>query len=143
MPDILHDFPISAPPAAVFAAVTTPAGLDQWWTKTSAGRPALGAEYQLGFGPKFDWRAKVLSCVGDEHFELEITRADEDWVGTRISIRLARRQGGTEVRFAHTGWPRETENFRVSSYCWAMYLRILKRHVEHNETVPYEQRLSV
>ena len=143
MADILEDFPIAVPPAKVFAAITTPAGLDQWWTKTSAGRPVLGAEYELRFGPKFDWRARVSACVVDEYFELEMTRADEGWIGTRIGIRLAPKTGGTEVRFAHTGWPSVTENFRVSTYCWAMYLRILKRYLEHGERVPYERRLSV
>jgi hypothetical protein len=26
---------------------------------------------------------------------------------------------------------------------WAMYLRVLKRHLEHGESVPYERRLDV
>jgi Activator of Hsp90 ATPase homolog 1-like protein len=32
---------------------------------------------------------------------------------------------------------------KISSYCWAMYLRILKRYVEFGEEVPYEKRLQV
>jgi hypothetical protein len=31
----------------------------------------------------------------------------------------------------------------ISTYCWAMYLRILKRWLEFGEQVPYEKRLSV
>lgn len=145
MADILEDFPIAVPPAKVFGAITMPAGLDQWWTTTSAGKPANGAEYELRFGPGFDWRAKVTACVPNERFEIEITRADgeKQWVGTRIGFRLAPASGGTEVRFAHTGWPSVSDNFRVSTYCWAMYLRILKRYLEHGERVPYERRLSV
>jgi hypothetical protein len=30
-----------------------------------------------------------------------------------------------------------------SSYCWAMYLRLLRRNVEAGEVVPYAQRLDV
>ncbi len=67
MPDIYSDFPIKVPAADVFRVVSTPAGLDQWWTKRSAGTPKMGAEY----------------------------------------------------------------------------LRILRRYLEHGETVPYEQRLDV
>jgi len=33
--------------------------------------------------------------------------------------------------------------FRISTHCWAMYLRILRRHFEHGESVPYEDRLDV
>jgi len=30
----------------------------------------------------------------------------------------------------------------VSCYCWAMYLRIMRRYLEHGESVPYERRLD-
>ncbi len=48
----------------------------------------------------------------------------------------------TRVQFRHNGWPHVNEHFRVSSYCWALYLRLLRRHVELGETVPYEDRLD-
>ncbi len=35
------------------------------------------------------------------------------------------------------------EHYRISCYCWAMYLRILKRYLEHGETVQYARRLDV
>ncbi len=49
----------------------------------------------------------------------------------------------TQVRFEHTGWPVANDHYRISNYCWAMYLRLLKRYVEAGEVVPYEKRLSV
>jgi hypothetical protein len=52
-------------------------------------------------------------------------------------------QGKTAVNFYHTGWPQKNEHYKISSYCWAMYLRILKRHLEYGESVPYEKRLQV
>jgi hypothetical protein len=51
--------------------------------------------------------------------------------------------GRTWVRFHHTGWPDASEHYRTSSHCWALYLRILRRFVEHGETVPYADRLNV
>ena len=60
MPDILQDFPIKADLRQVFEAVSAPAGLDRWWTKTCVGQPSLGAVYELGFGPEYEWRASVL-----------------------------------------------------------------------------------
>jgi hypothetical protein len=55
MPDIFHDFPIEVSPDRVFEAISTPRGLDAWWTKKSSGRPAEGGEYELWFGPQYDW----------------------------------------------------------------------------------------
>jgi uncharacterized protein YndB with AHSA1/START domain len=142
MPDIFHDFIVKAPAQKVFQAISTPQGLDAWWTKRSSGEPRLGAEYELGFGPGYDWRAVVSRCVPGAEFELEMTQAHEDWQGTRVALDLEQKEGFTQVRFLHSGWP-ANEHYRASCYCWAMYLRILKRYVEYGETVPYEQRLDV
>jgi uncharacterized protein YndB with AHSA1/START domain len=143
MADITHHFPINAPPWKVFQAVSTPAGLDAWWTKRSAGKPVEGAEYELWFGPEYDWRAVVSRCVPETEFEFRITDAQEDWRGTRVRFLLDEKDGVTRVRFQHMGWPEANEHYSVSCYCWAMYLRLLKRYVEHGEMKPYEDRLDV
>src|SRR5262245_38960445 len=143
MADILHDFPIRAPASQVFRAVPTPAGLDAWWTIRSKGRAERGAEFELWFGSEYDWRAVVESCEMDKSFELRMTRAMEDWMGTRVGFRLEEKGGVTQVRFRHLGWPEANEHYRVSCVCWAMYLRLLRRYVETGEIVPYERRLEV
>jgi hypothetical protein len=69
--------------------------------------------------------------------------ADDDWMATRVGFRLEGRKSGTWVGFYHTGWPSANEHYRVSCNCWALYLRILRRYLEHGESVPYEKRLDV
>ena len=141
--EILHDFPIRVPAARVYEEITSPAGLDRWWTARSAGEPRVGTEYRLWFGPEYDWRAMVTQSVPDRAFQLEMTVATPDWIGTRTGFVLEEGAAATTVRFYHTGWPDQSDHYRNSSFCWAMYLRVLKRHLEHGELVPYDQRLSV
>jgi uncharacterized protein YndB with AHSA1/START domain len=141
--DIFQHFPIKAPARRVFEAVSTPAGLDSWWTLNSARGSDEGAEYTLGFGPGYDWLATVTRQIPDSEFEIEFTQADSDWQGTRLGFQLEERDGATEVRFHHTGWPKSNDHYRVSCYCWSMYLRLLKRYVERGEVVDYEIRLEV
>jgi uncharacterized protein YndB with AHSA1/START domain len=143
MPDIFHDFPIAVPPSRAFRAVSTPADLDQWWTMDSSGKPAKGAEWELGFGPGYDWRAVVSRCTPDRSFEFKLVSSGPDWMGTLVGFELTPHENSTQVRFHHTGWPEQNEHYRISCYCWAMYLRVLKRFLEHGETVPYERRLDV
>jgi uncharacterized protein YndB with AHSA1/START domain len=143
MPDILHDFPIAAPASRVFRAVSTPADLDQWWTKRSSGNPTKGAEWELWFGPEYDWRAVVSRSTPDRSFEFKLVSSGPDWLGTLVGFELAAQQNTTQVHFHHTGWPEQNEHYRISCYCWAMYLRVLRRFLEHGETVPYERRLNV
>lgn len=143
MPDILHDFPIAAPIDQVYRGITTPGGLDRWWTARSTGSPVSGSEYQLWFGPEYDWRAVVTVAEPNRAFELQLTRSMDDWLGTRVGFELAEAPGGTQVRFHHAGWADPSPHYRTSCYCWAMYLRILKRSLEFGEDVPYERRLDV
>jgi len=143
MADIVHELTVQAPLVKVFEVVGTPEGLARWWTKASSGTPQEGAEYSLFFAPEFDWKATVRRCRPDSVFELEMTKADSDWVGTRVGCELQPEgQDATRVRFYHRGWPAENEHWRISCYCWAMYLRIMRRYLEHGETVPYENRLE-
>ena len=144
MADILQQLTIKAPRARVFEMFATPHGLDRWWTKTSSGVPKEGAEYTLFFDPEHDWRAKATRCSPISEFELLMTQAHPDWMGTRVGCQLeAQSPFITRVRFYHTGWPEPNEHWRVSCYCWAMYLRVLRRFLEFSEMVPYEKRLEV
>ena len=143
MPDIVHDFPIKASRQKVFEAVSSPDGLDSWWTKRSFGHPEEGNEYVLWFGPQDNWRAVVTRSAPDVEFELQITQAHHDWQGTRVGFLLEETGGLTQVRFHHIDWPQANDHYRGSSFCWAMYLRLLRRYIENHEVVPYEIRLKV
>ena len=143
MPDIEQEFVIHAPPDRVYTAIATPQGMDCWWTMTAGGEPVENAVYALGFGPRFDWRGRVTRAVPGSAFELVITVADSDWTGTRVTFELAPTgRDATRVRFSHTGWPVANQHWRISCYCWALYLRLLRRYVETGEVVPYPKRLD-
>ncbi len=143
MSDIFQDFPIKSSAEKIFDAISTPAGLDAWWTVSSSGIPAVGKEYKLWFGPQYDWRAVVTKCIAGKEFELRMSHSDVDWDDTLVGFHLDTKPELVWVRFYHTGWPAANEHFRISNHCWAMYLRILRRYLENGERVPYEQRLSV
>jgi uncharacterized protein YndB with AHSA1/START domain len=143
MADIFHNFPIETTADKIFEAVSHSEGLNEWWTKGADVNPITGGLYTLDFGPGYVWKAVVSEYLEGKVFELKMTEADDDWLGTRIGFVLFLRREHTEVNFYHTGWPTENEHFKISSYCWAMYLRILKRYLEFGERVPYEKRLQV
>lgn len=142
MPDILQDVPIRADASAVFRAVSTPEGLNQWWTESCDGDSQVDTTFALGFGPAYQWTALVSRCVPDRRFELTMQSADDDWTGTRLNFELSESSGVTQLRFSHTGWPAANAHFRTSCHCWALYLRLLRRYLEHGETVPYATRLD-
>jgi len=99
MPSIVHELVLKAPRERVFQAMVTPEGLARWWTKASEGQPQMGAEYRLFFGPEFDWQGRVTRYEPDSAFELAITKADSDWIGTRVRFELEA-DGAKADRFA-------------------------------------------
>jgi uncharacterized protein YndB with AHSA1/START domain len=143
MPDILHRLPVRASGDRVFAMFATPDGLNEWWTLMSQGTPKHGGIYELDFGPGYRWRAAITACDPPRWIEWEVIEADDDWTGTRVGARFSEHDGRTSVDFYHSGWRNANEHYRTSSCCWAQYLRILRRHVEHGERVPYDRRLDV
>jgi len=144
MADIIQEFFVKASPTQVMEMFSTPEGLNRWWTKRSSGVAKEGAEFTLYFSPEFDWHAKVTHYAPDREFELQLTTAHEDWQDSRVGCSLTpEANGATRVLFYHKGWPNENEHWRVSCYCWAMYLRLLRRNLEYGEFVPYEKRLEV
>lgn len=142
MADIFHTFSIKAPLQDVFHGISSPDGLDSWWTKRSAGRAIEGMSYELWFGPEHDWRAIVTKCVPNAEFELKMSRAHPDWLDTRVGFALRPEGSGTRVEFHHLGWPDANDHFRISTFCWAMYLRALRRHLECGEKIAYEDRIA-
>ena len=140
MADILFKYPITAPASAVFDAIVTPKGLDSWWTLSSKGEPSEGSEYQFYFAPEYDWRGVLSEVQPGKRVVWTFTDAEPDWTGTQLCFDLAEKDGRTWVEFNHRNWDGTIDHFRHSSYCWAMYLRHLKRFVEEGIVVPYSER---
>ena len=143
MSDILHRYPVNASAKKVYNAITSPEGLNSWWTLKSEGSPVKGSIYRFFFEEAYDWYASVEDAQQDTLIRWKFSEAEPDWTGTRLEMRLSEKGDWTWIEFAHTGWSDASEHFRISSNCWAQYLRLLKHYLEKGEVVPYKDRLNV
>lgn len=140
MYDILHDLIIDAPAAKIFAAITEPIHLNNWWTKEASGIAQVGQEYRLYFSAEYDWYAEVSICEVEHQFELKMTKADGDWNPTRFGFILTQQEQGVLLSHYHKNWQSTNHHYRRSNYSWAQLLRILKNYVEKGEIVPFAHR---
>lgn len=140
MPDIHFQFQINSSADAVFEAISTPNGLNAWWTLNAEAEPFVGGIYRLYFGPDFDWLARVTHLEIDRQLSWSLERAMEDWMPTRFGFALAEHESLTTVRFYHTDWERVSDHFAISSYCWGQLLKGLKDYVECGIVVPFDRR---
>ena len=67
---------------------------------------------------------------------------DKDWEETKVGFIVEDSENSTKLRFYHSDWKNLNEHFRISSYCWAVYLRVLKVFFEKGIRIPYNQRYS-
>lgn len=141
--DIHHNVYITSPIDTVFNTIATGEGLEKWWTNRSTGDPILECVYSLYFAPQYDWRAKISLLNHNQNIEWLVTEADDDWMNTRFGFNLIQREQLIVAEFYHTGWKELNEHFKRSSYCWAMYLQLLKTYLETGKVTPFEQRKFV
>lgn len=137
---IYHDLQIKASSKEVFAAVSEPEHLNNWWTLRCTGTPKLGEEYNLYFAPEYNWYAKVSEVKENQSFHLKMTSADPDWTPTTFGFELEENDKGVLLKFSHMNWPELNHHFRHSSFCWAVLLGYLKNYVEKGVIVAFEDR---
>jgi hypothetical protein len=115
---------LAASPAAVYAALTTPAGLRGWWTEDCDVAVEPGREVR--------WL-----CVGAHIAAGQLARRDE-WIGTRLVFRIAAEGAGrTRLEFEHLGLVPEFECYGMCSSGWRHYMASLARFVETGVGTPH------
>lgn len=137
---IHHDVYIKSTKKKIFAAVSEPNHLNNWWTLKCSGTPNKGAVYKFYFTPEYDWLGEVIKYEADHNFHIKMTKADPDWDPTSFGFDLEKVNDGVRLKFWHTGWPACNHHFRRSSFCWAILLNGLKNYLEKGVVVSFEER---
>ncbi len=128
---IFHDIDIEAYPEDIFRMFSTPEGLNIWCTVKAEGNPCINAEFRLYFSEEYDWRAKIIEFDENRALTFQIVKADHDWQNTLVSFEISSSDHlHHKLRFEHRNWSQINDHFRRSSFCWALYLNDLKKHVE-------------
>ena len=128
---ICHDIDMRAFAEDIYFLISTPEGLNKWWTVRSEGILAQNEEYQFYFSDEYDWKGEILEFTPNESISYFMTQADSDWKGTMLSFELIHKEDHYyTLRFEHRNWKEINSHFRRTSYCWALYLNTLKEQAE-------------
>ncbi|WP_428225101.1 SRPBCC family protein [Flavobacterium sp.] len=141
MATIYHDFWIAAPAETIFDAVSTPYGLNDWWTQKCTGKCEIGAVYHLFFTEEYNWRAEITLLTHNEAIEFKMIKASEDWLPTSFGFILKEeRPNFTKVAFYHKDWQAYSQEYRIANFCWGSLLKQLKQYLEKGIVTPFEER---
>ncbi len=138
--EIRHSVFIRAPREKVWAAFTTPLGLDAWWgTSGSEIDPRPGGKLTLrwrGWGAEKDINTDrdgvVIEAIPPRRFVFQW--GDETEPTTTVEFDLEDRDGGTLLRVREHGFAPTAEgrkSFGGHSLGWGEVATLIKFYVEH------------
>ena len=130
---------VKAPPEAVFEALTTVAGLAGWWTTTVTGSGLTGGELRFTFGNDVPCIMEVTAAERPSIVRWTCLGYDPlpDWAGTTISFEmLPRQEGGSVLKFRHTGLTPRLECYADCKSGWDEFLPSLRDFAESGEGRP-------
>lgn len=143
-----QSFIAQAPPAALYAALTTPEGLRGWWTQECEVATAVGGILHFRFGGTHKamrierlepGRAVRWLCTA-AHIDLDQLTHKDEWVGTQLVFDLTPDgQGQTRLDFEHRGLVPAFECYDLCSNGWRYFLGSLRQFVETGHGTPYER----
>ena len=148
MVDIIHRISIKAPPAKVYAALSTVDGVAGWWTRETSGESKSGGTVQVRF------RSPAGKEVGKMEFEVAKLAPDEgvhwrfksgppEWIGTDVTFSLSQAGDHTLVLFGHRNWREAVEFTAHCSMKWATFLLSLRELVETGKGKPAPDDLKI
>ncbi len=137
---IYFNFIIKSDKERIYQAVSEPEHLERWWPLKCSGVPQIGEAYNFNFTDEYDWYAEVKSCEKDDHIHFKMTKSDTDWNPTTFGFKLKEKENGTCLNFFHKDWAECNNEYKHSSFCWAMLLKGLKDYLEKGIVIPFEDR---
>ena len=144
MPDILHRVGFKSPsPDQAYKALSTIAGLADWWTTDTTGGSGLGDVIRFRFGPRGGFDMKVVGLEPGRRVAWEVVDGPEEWVGTTVSFELRQEDDFTILLFRHGGWREPVEFMSHCSTKWATFLLSLKALVETGEGAPHPRDAQI
>ena len=135
--DILHFVGIEASEARVYDALSTKSGLAGWWTENVSGDEHVGGILKFRFDQFGANDMKVLELAANERVSWGCVGGAPEWIGTRITFELKKRENEIGLLFAQRGWREQVEFMHYCSTKWAVYLVGLKQLVETGRGTPY------
>ena len=145
---IRHRIGIKAPTAKVFEALSTVAGVANWWTREVTGESKIGHTFQVRFlnsdGVQLgSMDIRVVALQTDSFVQWNFESGPDEWIGTDVQFTLKQEGEQTIVLFSHNRWREAVEFTDHCSMKWATFLLSLKGLLENGQGLPSPNDLKI
>jgi len=142
MTTIRHELDLSSTPAAIYAALTTPAGIQAWWSRDSTIGSGPGAEHELRFR-KGDrtvvMRFRVETSERDRLVAWTCTaNGNPVWKDTTLRWEIAPSAKGARLVFEHAGFSEgASPPYQMTVDGWNHFMASLAGYLERGTGEPW------
>lgn len=139
MADILHRISIDAAPERVHELITSPDGIERWWTgHTVGGEGGGGRKLEFFFGGSDPAAVAEVTEDGPDRIVWHFIDGPPDWLDTDVTFTVRpTEEGNTTLLFSHARWRDPNEFMANCSSEWAAYLIGLKAGLEGGSFTPF------
>lgn len=140
MPDIARELTIKAVPETVFAAITRPDEITQWWANYVAAELEVGSLVVFRFDNGEVMTMRIADLAVGQRVSWLVEQApqyDHLWEGTTITWGLAPLPTGTKLIFWHHGLVAVDGGYQQTCVGWDYFLKSLKAYIETGRGTPY------
>jgi uncharacterized protein YndB with AHSA1/START domain len=134
---IKHLFHINAKRSDVFKAISTIEGLANWWTVHTTGSVDVEGIIKFRFGEHGGPDFKVLEIKPNESITWQCVESTHGWEGHTLKIQLDENAGKTRVRFSHSGWAEQDDNYAGCCFSWSLYMVSLRQLCQTGKGEPF------
>lgn len=138
MKKIIHFVRIHAAPEKVYRALTTQAGLSNWWS-TVVSIDDVDRSIHFRFAGDFNPDMKVTNLDTNRIVEWSCISGHENWKDNSFSFELREVQGETGLMFVQLyAQELSDEIYGTYNYNWGYYLHSLKLFCETGKGTPFQ-----
>jgi len=138
---IHHVLDISTGPPAVWAALTTGAGLKAWWSRqVSVNETGTGTQVRFVFDGDFNPVMQVVDAVSGRRLVWRCIDGHGNWQDNTFTFELAGRPDGqTRLRFTQDyAVELSDDDYGIYNFNWGYYLESLRLLLTTGTGQPYQ-----
>lgn len=138
MSEINHDLTINAQSETIYHALTTPEGLQAWFTAHVKGSGKVGTNWDLDFTnqPFFSWQ---ILTAEKSHIAWKCLQGPGNASGTEVEFTLAPDANKTILTISHRGWTAGDPKFTKCVDIWRTLMNCLQHYCETGKAAPAYQ----
>lgn len=129
---------------SVYKAITTPEGIQGWWTTDCDVSTEIGGKHSFRFERMLFNSMEVTKLEPFKKVQWKCVEGWNEWQGTDVIFTLSENEDrGTDLLFEHKGLTPSLKCYKMCSQGWNKTLKSLKNYVDMGRGNPHVPKTGI